>query len=208
MYPHSYKDHWVAQQYLPTGLQGKVYYKPSDMGYESRIRDDVMLRREAQLEAVTEDVYKENLTFSPGDKAREKWAERAMSGRAGTLLSLTKRLYSGLDILRSDNVLVLNASHGLLLWPLMKRNPEGLSAASVRTESDREIIAHFSSSLEELLRPLVIVSDAFSVFDKLEDGLMFRVISGRNVLSRLSEDRGILERMKERLADDGMIALL
>ena len=208
MYPHSYKDHWVAQQYLPTGLQGKVYYKPSDMGYESRIRDDVMLRREAQLEAVTEDVYKENLTFSPGDKAREKWAERAMSGRAGTLLSLTKRLYSGLDILRSDNVLVLNASHGLLLWPLMKRNPEGLSAASVRTESDKEIIAHFSSSLEELLRPLVIVSDAFSVFDKLEDGLMFRVISGRNVLSRLSEDRGILERMKERLADDGMIALL
>ena len=208
MYPHSYKDHWVAQQYLPTGLQGKVYYKPSDMGYESRIRDDVMLRREAQLEAVTEDVYKENLTFSPGDKAREKWAERAMSGRAGTLLSLTKRLYSGLDILRSDNVLVLNASHGLLLWPLMNRNPEGLSAASVRTESDREIIAHFSSSLEELLRPLVIVSDAFSVFDKLEDGLMFRVISGRNVLSRLSEDRGILERMKERLADDGMIALL
>ncbi len=208
MYPHSYKDHWVAQQYLPTGLQGKIYYKPSDMGYESRIRDDVMLRREAQLEAVTEDVYKENLTFSPGDRAREKWAERAMSGRAGTLLSLTKRLYSGLDILRSDNVLVLNASHGLLLWPLMKRNPEGLSAASVRTDSDKEIIAHFSSSLEELLRPLVIVSDAFSVFDKLEDGLMFRVISGRNVLSRLSEDRRILERMKDRLADDGMIALL
>ena len=35
MYPHSYKDHWVAQQYLPTALQGKVYYKPSNMGYET-----------------------------------------------------------------------------------------------------------------------------------------------------------------------------
>ena len=208
MYPHSYKDHWVAQQYLPTGLQGKVYYKPSDMGYEKRIRDEVMLRREAQLEAVTEDVYKENLTFSPGDRAREKWIERAMSGRADVLLSLTKRLYSGLDILRSDNVLVLNASHGLLLWPLMKLNPEGLSAASVRTESDKEVIDHFASSLEELLRPMVIVSDASSVFNKLEDGLLFRVISGRNVLSRLSEDRKILPGMKERLDKDGMIALL
>ena len=72
----------------------------------------------------------------------------------------------------------------------------------------KEIIAHFSSSLEELLRPLVIVSDAFSVFDKLEDGLMFRVISGRNVLSRLSEDSGILLRMRERLDKDGMIALI
>ena len=208
MYPHSYKDHWVAQQYLPTGLQGKVYYKPSDMGYESRIRDEVMLRREAQLEAVTEDVYKENLTFSPGDRRREKWIERAMSGRAEALLSLTKRLYSGLSILRSDNVLVLNASHGLLLWPLMKLNPEGLSVASVRTESDKEVITHFSSELEELLRPLVIVSDARSLFDKLEDGLSFRVISGRNVLSRLSEDSGILLRMRERLDKDGMIALI
>lgn len=208
MYPHSYKDHWVAQQYLPTGLQGKVYYKPSDMGYESRIRDEVMLRREAQLEAVTEDVYKENLTFSPGDRRREKWIERAMSGRAEALLSLTKRLYSGLSILRSDNVLVLNASHGLLLWPLMKLNPEGLSVASVRTESDKEVITHFSSELEELLRPLVIVSDARSLFDKLEDGLSFRVISGRNMLSRLSEDSGILLRMRERLDKDGMIALI
>ncbi len=208
MYPHSYKDHWVAQQYLPTGLQGKVYYKPSDMGYESRIRDEVMIRREAQLEAVTEDVYKENLTFSPGDRRREKWIERAMSGRAEALLSLTKRLYSGLSILRSDNVLVLNASHGLLLWPLMKLNPEGLSVASVRTESDKEVITHFSSELEELLRPLVIVSDARSLFDKLEDGLSFRVISGRNVLSRLSEDSGILLRMRERLDKDGMIALI
>ena len=208
MYPHSYKDHWVAQQYLPTGLQGKVYYKPSDMGYESRIRDEVMLRREAQLEAVTEDVYKENLTFSPGDRRREKWIERAMSGRAEALLSLTRRLYSGLSILRSDNVLVLNASHGLLLWPLMKLNPEGLSVASVRTESDKEVIIHFSSELEELLRPLVIVSDARSLFDKLEDGLSFRVISGRNVLSRLSEDSGILLRMRERLDKDGMIALI
>ena len=208
MYPHSYKDHWVAQQYLPTGLQGKVYYKPSDMGYESRIRDEVMLRREAQLEAVTEDVYKENLTFSPGDRRREKWIERAMSGRAEALLSLTKRLYSGLSILRSDNVLVLNASHGLLLWPLMKLNPEGLSVASVRSESDKEVITHFSSELEELLRPLVIISDARSLFDKLEDGLSFRVISGRNVLSRLSEDSGILLRMRERLDKDGMIALI
>ena len=208
MYPHSYKDHWVAQQYLPTGLQGKVYYKPSGMGYEKRIRDEVMLRREAQLEAVTEDVYKENLTFSPGDRKREKWIERAMSGRAEVLLGLTKRLYSAIDILRSDNVLVLNASHGLLLWPLMKLNPEGLSVASVCSKSDKEVIDHFSSSLEEILRPMVIVSDAYSVFDKLEEGLLFRVISGRNVLSRLSEDSNILPRIRERLEKDGMIALI
>ena len=208
MYPHSYKDHWVAQQYLPTGLQGKIYYKPSDMGYESAIKDNVMLRREAQLEAVTEDLYKENLTFSPGDKARSRWAERALSGRSEGLLRLMKRLYSGLDILRSDNVMVLNASHGLLLWPLMKKNPEGLSVAVVRNNEQKEIIEHFSSELDKLLRPVVIVSEARSAFSAIEDGLQFGVISGRNLLSRLESDRNILEAIKSRLEEDGKIALL
>lgn len=208
MYPHSYKDHWVAQQYLPTGLQGKIYYKPSDMGYESAIKDNVMFRREAQLEAVTEDLYKENLTFSPGDKARSRWAERALSGRSESLLRLMKRLYSGLDILRSDNVMVLNASHGLLLWPLMKKNPEGLSVAVVRNNEQKEIIEHFSSELDKLLRPVVIVSEARSAFSAIEDGLQFGVISGRNLLSRLESDRNILEAIKSRLEKDGKIALL
>ena len=208
MYPHSYRDHWVAQQYLPTGLQGKIYYKPSDMGYESSIRENVMLRREAQLEAVTEDLYKENLTFSPGDKARSRWAERALSGRSENLLGLMRKLYSGLEILRSDNVLVLNASHGLLLWPLMKMNPEGLSVAVVRNNEQKEIIEHFSSELDKLLRPLVIVSGVSDSFNALEEGLLFSVISGRNVLSRLSSDSQILEKMKSRLDKDGKIALL
>ena len=209
MYPHSYKDHWVAQQYLPTGLQGKVYYKPSDMGYESRIRDEVMLRREAQLEAVTEDVYKENLTFSPGDRRREKWIERAMSGRAEALLSLTRRLYSGLSILRSDNVLVLNASHGLLLWPLMKLNPEGLSIAVVRTREQKEIIEHFSAELEDLMRPEIIVASPRDALLSLEDGLRLGIVSGRNVISRLmTEGVEILTLISSRLENDGRIAIL
>ena len=208
IYPHSYRDHWVAQQYLPTGLQGKIYYKPGDIGYEAAIKDEVMLRREAQLEAVTEDLYRENLTFSPGDKARGKWVERALSGRSESLLKLMRRLYRGLDILRYSNVLVLNASHGLLLWPLMKQNPEGLSVAVVRNEEQAGIIRHFSSELDKLLRPEVIVSDPASAFSILEDGLMFSVISGRNVLSRLEADRALLPLMKSRLEDGGRIALL
>ena len=208
MYPHSYRDHWVAQQYLPTGLQGKVYYKPTDMGYEAAIKDEVMLRREAQLEAVTEDLYKENLTFSPGDRARDKWVERALSGRSESLLALMRKLYSGLELLRYENVMVLNASHGLLLWPLMKKNPEGYSLAVVRSEEQKEIIEHFSSSLDALLRPSVIVSDPCGAFSHLEDGLMFSVISGRNVLSRLESDRKILPLMKSRLEKGGKIALL
>ena len=208
LYPHSYRDHWVAQQYLPTGLQGKVYYKPSDMGYESTIREQVMERREAQLEAVTEDLYQENLTFSPGDKARERWIARAMSGRSENLLRLSRKLYGGLQLPRHENALVLNASHGLLLWPLMKMNPEGLSVAAVRSDGQKEIIEHFSSELDPLLRPLVMVADPAAAIDSTEEGMLFGIIAGRNVLSRLSEDKALLLKMKARLEKDGRMALL
>ena len=58
----------------------------------------------------------------------------------------------------------------------MKKNPEGLSVAVVRNAEQKEIIEHFSSELDKLLRPLVIVSEASEAFTKLEDGLMFSVI--------------------------------
>ena len=32
LYPHAYRDHWVAQQYLPQALQGRVFYQPSRAG--------------------------------------------------------------------------------------------------------------------------------------------------------------------------------
>ena len=208
LYPHSYKDHWVAQQYLPSALQGKVYYKPSNMGYEGRIRDEVFEKREAQLEAVGDDLFTENLTYTPEDKKRSKWIERALGGRAGLLLSLTKKLYSSIDIPRHGNVLVLNASHGLMLYPLMKMNPEGSSIAQVRNRDQKEVIDHFSLDLEEILRPQVYVSTPREVFQLLEDGIKFSVISGRNILSRLSEDKSILPLISSYLEEDGTIAFM
>ncbi len=37
-YPHQYPEHFVRQQYLPDGLQGRRYYKPSEQGYEKEIK--------------------------------------------------------------------------------------------------------------------------------------------------------------------------
>lgn len=36
-YPHSYKDNYVEQQYLPDALKDKKYYKPYGNGYEKEI---------------------------------------------------------------------------------------------------------------------------------------------------------------------------
>ena len=42
LYPHAYRDHWVAQQYLPAHMQGKVFYEPGELGYEQGIRRQVI----------------------------------------------------------------------------------------------------------------------------------------------------------------------
>ncbi len=47
-YPHAYPGHWVAQQYLPEGVEGG-WYKPGDQGYEAEVA-----RRLARLKSQTE----------------------------------------------------------------------------------------------------------------------------------------------------------
>ena len=66
LYPHAYRDHWVAQQYLPDALVGRVFYTPSTQGYEASIREDVLSRRELQIAALLEnETQEDNLRVNP-----------------------------------------------------------------------------------------------------------------------------------------------
>ena len=39
-YPHDYAGGWVNQQYLPDSLKDKIYYTPSDYGYEKQVKEN------------------------------------------------------------------------------------------------------------------------------------------------------------------------
>ena len=39
-YPHNYAGGWVEQQYLPDSLKDRIYYTPSDYGYERTVREN------------------------------------------------------------------------------------------------------------------------------------------------------------------------
>lgn len=45
-YAHDFKNHYVAQQYLPDELVGTVFYEPTEMGYEKQIRNHMEQIRE------------------------------------------------------------------------------------------------------------------------------------------------------------------
>ena len=209
LYPHAYRDHWVSQQYLPTGLKGKVFYIPSSQGYEKTIRDKVLEKREVQLESVTEDEWEEELTHSPKNREKEIWIERAMGEKSALMRRLRSELLSDLEIRRYSNTLTLNASRGLLLWPLMRLNPEGLSMAFVRNKEDKEVIEHFAREFEEVEKPEVIVSESDEkAFSEIDDDLYFSVITGKNVLTRLEKSGKLLSEIKRHLEKDGKLLLL
>jgi putative ATPase len=37
-YPHDYPQHFVEEEYLPENLRGRIYYRPSEQGFEREIR--------------------------------------------------------------------------------------------------------------------------------------------------------------------------
>ena len=39
LYAHDYPNHYVAQQYLPDGMENQKFYHPTEMGYEKNIRE-------------------------------------------------------------------------------------------------------------------------------------------------------------------------
>ena len=48
-YAHDYKNNYVKQQYLPYELSGKEFYKPSDNGYEVKIKEHMKkIKKEAE----------------------------------------------------------------------------------------------------------------------------------------------------------------
>jgi putative ATPase len=49
LYPHEFPGHWVAQRYLPRGLEGVKFYEPGSLGYEKRIVERMKALREADL---------------------------------------------------------------------------------------------------------------------------------------------------------------
>jgi len=164
LYPHAYRDHWVAQQYLPTSLQGKVFYQPSDQGYEAQIRTTVAQRREAQLAAMIELESSGNspidvLTFSPDDPARERWLQRTISNTGERLAHVRNRVLDAARLARHSLVLDLKAGTGLLTWEALRRVPEGGVYTLARTARDADALRQLAERLPDIERPIVFQGD-------------------------------------------------
>jgi putative ATPase len=225
LYPHAYRDHWVAQQYLPDGLQGRVFFQPGDQGYERGIADQVARRREAQLAAMVEEPsHSEILTSSPGGRAHDRWLQRAISNAGQRLGRLRDRVLDAARLQRHYVVLDLNAGSGLLTWEIVRRAPEGGTWAMVRDRQAAEGLRQQSQGLPELQRPVVLVVPLSSSGHGLEElpellalrgegglpggaQLHFDAIVGRNALGPLADKVQALRLLGTLLQPGGRVSL-
>ncbi len=193
LYPHAYRDHWVAQQYLPDALQGRVFYQPGGLGHEAKVKIEVERHREAQLAAMLEGGEGfgavEALTFT-GELAggdRDRWLARAVGGAGERLSALRDRVLDAARLQRHSLALDLNAGSGLLTWEALRRAPEGGVWSLVFRAEEAVALREMTARLPEVERPVILQGALAELSDLLalrrEADVRFDAIVGRGALA-------------------------
>jgi putative ATPase len=212
-YPHEYREHWVAQQYLPSSLQGRIFYEPGELGYEAQLASQIRDRRELQLAALRENesplAPPEILSFSPTDRATEQWLARAVDSLSGTFAQIRTELFRTRTLQRHELVLDLTADTGLFTWEAVRKTPEGGVWALVRSEQAAQVLREQAANLPGLRQPQILVGSPEELPTLLADtpDLRFDFIIGRNLLGTAEDRPAMLRLLKGLLAPDGTLAL-
>ena len=158
-YPHAYAEHWVAQQYLPSSLQGQVFWQPTAQGWEGQLRARLQQRRAAQLAAAAENALDqaEVLSASPADPELARWLARAAVSEGERLDALRQRFWHNTSWQRHERVLIVAARS--LLWALdpLQQTPEGQVVISTESADDQQRLQAQLQLLDTLRQPAVVV---------------------------------------------------
>ena len=152
LYPHAYRDHWIAQQYLPDELIGRVFYTPGYTGYEEKIRNEVLAKRETQLAAIHEAAEGKKDAFTVED-----WQARTEGSSAEILEQIRDTLIGLANLSADDRVLVYRADGGLLLWPSTRITLNGCTAGIFEHQEALQSAQRYAETFEFLNRPIMTV---------------------------------------------------
>jgi len=187
-YPHAYAEHWVAQQYLPNGLQGQVFWQPGQLGWEGQRREQLQRRRAAQLAAAAEHEAElgEVLSSSPEDPALERWLQRQVASEGERLDQLRARLWQGAAWQRHDRALILEARS--LLWALdpLQHCPEGGVVIQAAGPEEALRLQGQLQVLDSLGRPAIVSGPAAELASQMEPEQRFEWLVGRHPFRQLS----------------------
>ncbi len=201
-YPHAYREHWVAQQYLPESLRGKIFYTPSDSGYEADIRDRVARNREAQLAA---DAQTGDWVQPQGNENR--WLERALNATGEILNKVREEIFALAAPTRDALVLDLSGGSGFLSWEALRRCPEGGVWTRCRDLSEQKALEAWSQRLGPFGEPVFFTASTDSTVDYLlglTDPPCFQRIVSLDGLSAIERPESTLVGLLRLMETDGV----
>ncbi len=213
LYPHAYRDHWVAQQYLPPALQGKLFYQPSDIGYEKEIAVRVTRLREAMVESMVGDaqdaVEEGDGKFPAASPAPRAWARRTSGG--DSLAHIRDAIFDAASVKRDGLVLDLHARTGLLTFEAVRRAGDGSVWALAYDDKELEAVTAMARHYDALKRPTVVRStpQTFAVDIRAAAGasVAFDAIVGRSVIAPLPDKISALKQAETLLGPSGRLVL-
>ena len=163
------------------------------------------------LEAAGSSSPPEVLTFTPAQRVRDRWLERAVSGAGQRLAYSRDRVLEAVRLQRHHLVLDLNAASGLLTWDALRRAPEGGVWALAADPQSGAALRQRAQRSPEVERPVVLIGDPLELPDLLalreDDEVRFDAIVGRNVLTRRTDKGAILKLLAKLLRPGGCLSL-
>ena len=218
LYPHAYRDHWVAQQYLPQSLQGRVFYQPGQQGYEASIQAQVARRREEQLAAMLEpETSLGGLleTLGAGPPAANRWLQRTLGNAGRQLGHIRERVFALAQLERHELVLDLKAGSGLLTWEATRRANAGGVYALTGNPAEAQALTQQAHNLDSLERPVILTGSVSDLPRLIADQIktpdatanLFDLVIGRNLFTRVEDKAGLAVIIKQTVKAGGRLVL-
>nr|MCS5554043.1 AAA family ATPase [SAR324 cluster bacterium] len=201
LYPHAYRDHWVAQQYLPDVLQGRIFYQPSEQGFEATVRENVTKYREAQLASFHSLSAAEKSGFS------NYWEARTLDSSGELLNEIREKITEISRLSRNSLALVLNAGDGLLLGELIRQISDETVYALVETESEKQLLYGMYEKSSSGIKPVVVADKSGNPASFKIDDLLFDRVVGRNVLHNQNDKASFLKTVSKWISAEGLAIL-
>ncbi len=129
-YPHAFKEHWVAQQYLPEAIQGTLFYNAGELGWEGS-RRSILEDRRRQLQAVEKELERTVGATGPEQTRHQRWLLRNDAATLEQMRELRRAVQPGIPSrtpLPTDRILLRGAPLQLFVWDLIETVPAGLVA--------------------------------------------------------------------------------
>ncbi|HZK20436.1 MAG TPA: AAA family ATPase [Treponemataceae bacterium] len=192
MYPHAYKNHWVAQHYLPDSLDGRVFYNPSSQGYEATIQKDVLSRREILIATLLErsnaqenfDIPSaiEHCFYTSKNKDENNFRQQTDSQQKNALMQIRDTCIHLADIQKNDRCLILNADDGLFLWEACRACKDGATLGLCKTEKGIHNLQQYACTLGDFDHPFIMPCE--NLTQNIQNNALLKDIQFEKVLCR------------------------